>query len=63
MAEPYLIRFAQASFGADNYDKLSELGNKQSYALGKALASQGMQLDTWIMSEIEAAFERGFPLD
>ena len=50
MAELYLIRFAQASFGADDYDKLSELGHKQSYALGKALASQGMQPDTLIMS-------------
>ena len=50
MPELYLIRFAQASFGADDYDKLSELVNKQSYALGKALASQGMQPDTWIMS-------------
>ena len=50
MAELYLIRFAQASFGADNYDKLSDMCHKQSYALGKALASQGMQPDTWIMS-------------
>ena len=50
MAELYLIRFAQASFGADDYDKPSELGHKQSYALGKALASHGVQPDTWIMS-------------
>jgi broad specificity phosphatase PhoE len=30
MARLYLVRHAQASFGADNYDKLSELGLKQS---------------------------------
>ena len=50
MAELYLIRFAQASFGADDYYKLSELGHKKSYALGKALASQATQPDTWIIS-------------
>ena len=30
MAKLYLVRHAQASFGAENYDKLSELGLKQS---------------------------------
>ena len=30
MARLYLVRHAQASFGAENYDKLSELGLKQS---------------------------------
>jgi broad specificity phosphatase PhoE len=30
MANLYLVRHAQASFGADDYDKLSELGLKQS---------------------------------
>ena len=30
MAKLYLVRHAQASFGAANYDKLSELGLKQS---------------------------------
>jgi broad specificity phosphatase PhoE len=30
MARLYLVRHAQASFGADDYDKLSELGLKQS---------------------------------
>ena len=30
MAKLYLVRHAQASFGAENYDKLSELGLRQS---------------------------------
>jgi broad specificity phosphatase PhoE len=40
--ELYLIRHAQASFGAANYDKLSPLGHEQSKALGRALKTQGV---------------------
>ncbi|MBA84328.1 histidine phosphatase family protein [Thalassobius sp. S69A] len=46
MPELYLIRHAQASFGAANYDVLSDLGHQQSFELGKALARQGVQPDT-----------------
>ena len=52
MAELYLIRHAQASFDADDYDKLSELGHEQSYALGQALALQGVRPDTWVMGSM-----------
>ena len=45
MAELYLIRHAQASFGAENYDQLSDLGHQQSQSLGKALADQGVSPD------------------
>ncbi|MDX1781150.1 MAG: histidine phosphatase family protein [Thalassovita sp.] len=45
MPELYLIRHAQASFGAANYDLLSDLGHEQSEALGKALALQGVDPD------------------
>ena len=45
MPELYLIRHAQASFGAANYDLLSDLGHEQSVALGKALALQGVEPD------------------
>ncbi|WP_137702747.1 histidine phosphatase family protein [Marimonas lutisalis] len=41
MAELYLVRHAQASFGAANYDKLSTLGHEQSRELGRALRAQG----------------------
>lgn len=36
-----IIRHGQASFGAANYDKLSELGHRQAEALGAALRAQG----------------------
>ena len=38
----YLIRHGQASFGAEDYDQLSELGMRQSQHLGKFLAAQGI---------------------
>lgn len=43
MIELILIRHAQASFGADDYDVLSDLGHAQSRALGQALAAQGVK--------------------
>ena len=52
MGEVYLIRHAQASFGAENYDKLSELGHEQSIALGKALSEQGVMPDVWVMGDM-----------
>jgi len=33
----YLVRHGQASFGSDNYDKLSELGVRQAEIVGRAL--------------------------
>jgi broad specificity phosphatase PhoE len=33
----YLVRHAQASYAARNYDALSELGRRQAHALGEAL--------------------------
>ena len=45
MAVIYLIRHAQASFGARDYDKLSALGEQQSRRLGETLAAQGLKPD------------------
>ncbi|MFU8763584.1 MAG: histidine phosphatase family protein [Haliea sp.] len=45
MATLYLFRHGQASFGADDYDKLSELGCRQAEVLGHYLRDQGIQLD------------------
>ncbi|MEM7440970.1 MAG: histidine phosphatase family protein [Pseudomonadota bacterium] len=45
MAELLVIRHAQASFGADDYDKLSELGHVQSRLLGDLLKARGWQPD------------------
>lgn len=45
MAELWLIRHAQASFGAADYDVLSDLGHEQSRELGLALLALGAQPD------------------
>lgn len=45
MATIYLIRHGQASFGADDYDKLSELGSRQAQALGEYLRDCGVVFD------------------
>lgn len=43
MAELYLIRHGQASYGAANYDKLSELGHQQARWLGEYYRRQGIE--------------------
>jgi broad specificity phosphatase PhoE len=45
MAELVLVRHAQASFGADDYDRLSELGWRQSRWLGEYLRDRGAAFD------------------
>jgi broad specificity phosphatase PhoE len=45
MAELVLVRHGQASFGADDYDKLSELGWRQSRWLGEYFAERGAAFD------------------
>ncbi|GAA6135370.1 histidine phosphatase family protein [Oceaniserpentilla sp. 4NH20-0058] len=39
MADIFLIRHGQASFGKENYDALSDLGKQQAVVLGRSLAS------------------------
>ena len=46
MGAIYLIRHGQASFDAEDYDNLSELGRQQARLLGKALAARGLHVDT-----------------
>lgn len=41
MGEVFFIRHGQASYGAENYDKLSALGHQQSEWLGQHLADTG----------------------
>lgn len=41
----YLVRHGQASFGADDYDQLSALGQRQSVQLGRYFASKGIRFD------------------
>ena len=45
MAELVLVRHAQASFGADDYDRLSELGWRQARWLGEYFAERGATFD------------------
>jgi broad specificity phosphatase PhoE len=44
MGEIYLVRHGQASFGAPDYDQLSELGFEQSRRLGRWFAESGIGL-------------------
>ncbi|WP_166969708.1 histidine phosphatase family protein [Brevibacterium atlanticum] len=43
MSVLYLVRHGQASFGTDNYDRLSDLGKEQSRITGRFLATQGVE--------------------
>lgn len=45
MAQLVLVRHGQASFGADDYDKLSELGWQQSRWLGEYFRERGGSFD------------------
>ena len=48
MGTLYLVRHGQASFGADDYDQLSDLGRRQSVRLGEYFAARGLQFDALI---------------
>src|SRR5690606_37048982 len=43
MSIVYLVRHAQASFGAEDYDALSELGFRQAHWLGRHFADRGLR--------------------
>lgn len=49
MSRLILVRHAQASFFADDYDRLSQLGEKQARALGEHWARLGIELDEVIV--------------
>ena len=46
MGEVVLVRHGQASFGAEDYDRLSPLGHQQSAWLGEYFVAHGMAFDT-----------------
>jgi broad specificity phosphatase PhoE len=52
MATIYLIRHGQASFGSEDYDKLSELGCRQSRVLGEYLHRSGISFDAVYSGEL-----------
>jgi len=53
MSEIYLFRHGQASFGEDNYDKLSPNGVRQSQILARHLAQTGKSFDALYFGEME----------
>jgi broad specificity phosphatase PhoE len=48
MGQLYLIRHGQASFGAEDYDNLSELGHQQAQQLGAYFKQKNLQFDAVI---------------
>lgn len=47
-----LVRHGQASFGADDYDVLSEVGHEQSRLLGRSLAARGIVPDRIVRGDL-----------
>jgi broad specificity phosphatase PhoE len=45
MGTLYLVRHGQASFGSQDYDRLSELGERQCGALGAWMAARGLRFE------------------
>ncbi|WP_348673736.1 histidine phosphatase family protein [uncultured Abyssibacter sp.] len=52
MAQLLLVRHGQASFGASDYDKLSDLGVDQSRALGRWWAQSGLGIDSMVSGDM-----------
>ncbi|MEQ3670250.1 histidine phosphatase family protein [Pseudophaeobacter sp.] len=67
MAELLIVRHGQASFGAENYDDLSDLGRQQSRALGDTLRALDWVPDRMItgslMRQKQTLEEMGFDGD
>ena len=59
MASIYLIRHGQASFGSDNYDRLSPLGRRQAELTGQYLASTGVRFDAAYCGPLERQRDTG----
>ena len=52
MGTLYLVRHGQASFGADDYDKLSDLGHRQCVRLGEYFRDKGVRFDAAIVGTL-----------
>ncbi|MCX4145988.1 histidine phosphatase family protein [Paraburkholderia madseniana] len=53
MAELYLVRHGQASFGAENYDELSPSGRTQSSWLGEYFAQAQLRFDRVVIGTMQ----------
>nr|WP_288455204.1 histidine phosphatase family protein [uncultured Pseudomonas sp.] len=59
MGSIYLIRHGQASFGAEDYDVLSSLGERQSTLLGRHLAETDLKLDRAVSGSLKRQADTG----
>ena len=59
MAQFHLIRHGQASFGAANYDKLSQLGHQQARWLGEYYRARGETFDALVTGDLVRHVETG----
>ena len=57
MGTLYLVRHGQASFGSADYDKLSELGMRQSVRLGEWFAHKGIEFDAVLTGTLRRQIE------
>ncbi|MBU2548558.1 MAG: histidine phosphatase family protein [Proteobacteria bacterium] len=57
MSVIYFIRHGQASFASDHYDRLSDLGRRQSRILGDYLAHLGLRFDAACTGTLERQTE------
>ncbi|MGQ8365721.1 histidine phosphatase family protein [Glaciecola sp. 1036] len=53
MAELFLVRHAQASYGSGNYDQLSPLGHEQSQLLGQYFKEREITFDKLICGDMQ----------
>jgi broad specificity phosphatase PhoE len=52
MGTLYLVRHGQASFGADDYDQLSALGERQCEQLGRYFAERGVRFEAALVGSL-----------
>ena len=57
MSKIFLIRHGQASLGAENYDRLSEIGRQQAAALGEYFLNHQIKFDTIIHGQMSRQTE------
>ena len=53
MAELFMVRHGQASFGTGNYDQLSALGERQGVWLGEYFAERGIAFDRVVTGSMQ----------
>jgi broad specificity phosphatase PhoE len=63
LAEIYLVRHGQASFGAENYDQLSQLGHLQAARLGDYFRKIGVQPDRLVSGSLSRQIDTMTGLD